>query len=73
MPDNAKDAEKTPIGDPPPPKKPIKAETPMEDPFTEQTTHPAGTGQGANKARRKDSGGNLEDAWSIGEGFSPIP
>ncbi len=62
-----------PIGDPPERRTPIKADAPMEDPFTEQTTHPAGEGQGANKPRPKKGGENEEDAWPVEEGFSPIP
>jgi hypothetical protein len=66
---------KPPIGDPPLPTKPVKAEKPMEDPFTEQVTHPAGEGQGANKEQPKKGvpGENDEDAWPVENGFGPIP
>jgi hypothetical protein len=66
---------KPPIGDPPQPKKPVKAEKPMEDPFTEQVTHPAAPGQGANEARPKKSapGENVEEALPVEEGFGLIP
>ena len=46
MPDNPN---KLPIGDPPLPKKPVKSDAPMRDPFTDLPTHPAGDGQGENK------------------------
>jgi hypothetical protein len=60
---------KPPIGDPPQPKKPVKAEKPMEDPFTEQVTHPAALGQGANEPQPEKSvpGENDEDAWPVEE------
>jgi hypothetical protein len=64
---------KPPIGDPPTNKRPIKAGAPMEDPFTEQTTQPAGEGQGENQAQPEKTRENEEDAWSFEEGFSPIP
>jgi hypothetical protein len=64
-----------PIGDPPPLGRPVKAEPPMEDPFTEQATHPAGEGQGANRAQpeRGSTGENEEEAMPMEEGFSPVP
>ena len=70
-----KETGKPPIGDPPEPKKPVKAERPMEDPFTEQATHPAAEGQGANKVQpeRGVPGENNEDAWPVENGFGPIP
>ena len=66
---------KPPIGDPPQPRKPVKAEKPMEDPFTEQVTHPAVEGQGANKEQpdRGVPGENDEDAWPVENGFGPVP
>jgi hypothetical protein len=66
---------KPPIGDPPLPKKPVKAEKPMEDPFTEQVTHPAVEGQGANRVQPEKSSPeeNDEDAWPVKEGFGLIP
>jgi hypothetical protein len=64
-----------PLGDPPEPKKPVKAEKPMEDPFTEQVTHPAALGQGANEARPKKGplGKIVEEALPVEEGFGLIP
>jgi hypothetical protein len=59
------DAEKNtpkPIGDPPTRKQPVRADqgvkagrpsAPMMDPFTEQATHSAGDGQGANSRRSR--------------------
>ena len=66
---------KPPIGDPPQPREPVKAEKPMEDPFTEQVTHPAVEGQGANKEQpeRGMPGENDEDAWPVENGFGPVP
>jgi hypothetical protein len=70
-----KQTRKPPIGDPPQPRKPVKAEKPMEDPFTEQVTHPATEGQGANKEQpeRGVPGENDEDAWPVENGFGPVP
>lgn len=66
-----------PIGDPPRRVEPVKtnADSPMEDPFTEQTTHPAGEGQGANRPQPDPSapGENHEEAAPVEEGFSPVP
>ena len=66
-----------PIGDPPRRDEPVKteADAPMEDPFTEQTTRPAGEGQGANRSQPNPSppGENDEEAAAVEEGFSPIP
>jgi hypothetical protein len=45
----------------------------MEDPFTEQTTHPASPGKGANQPHPRKGEENLEDARPIEEGFSPVP
>lgn len=66
---------KRPIGDPPTPKKPVKADTWMMDPFTEQATHPAGEGQGANEPEQREDvqGENEEEAMAVEQGFSPIP
>ena len=79
-----------PIGDPPTRKQPVRADrriskdkqtdAPMMDPFTEQPTHPAGDGQGANasepkhadESRAADDGGD-EETMPIEEGFSPVP
>ncbi len=67
----------SPIGDPPRRDEPVKtdADESMEDPFTEQTTHPAGEGQGANRPQPSPSapGENDEEAAAVEEGFSPIP
>ncbi len=75
MASQVKKPEKPPIRDPPPPKKPVKAEATMEDPLTEQVTHPAVAGQGANKVHPKKGspGENNEDAWAVEEGFGLIP
>ena len=64
-----------PIGDPPPPEKPVKVENRMRDPFTDQPTHPAGAGQGSNQPEPQpnDQGENKEEAIAVEEGFSPIP
>jgi hypothetical protein len=64
-----------PIGDPPPREPPAKAEEPMQDPFTEQTTHPAGEGQGANRPQPGLGAAdeNEEEARPVEEGFSPVP
>jgi hypothetical protein len=69
------DTGKPPIGDPPRPSKPVKAEKPMQDPFTEQVTRPAARGQGANEAQpaRGVPDENDEDAWPIENGFGLIP
>jgi hypothetical protein len=86
------DAEKNtpkPIGDPPTLKQPMRADqgsknkrpnAPMMDPFTEQPTHSAGDGQGANASTpkiedRKQNGddGEDEETMPIEEGFSPVP
>ena len=66
---------KPPIGDPPPQGPPVKADMPMQDPFTEQTTHPAGEGQGANRPQPEHGapGENEEEAAPVEEGFSPVP
>ncbi len=72
MPDDPKRPEKPPVGDPPPPPKPVKA---MQDPFTEQSTHPANEGQGSNRPQRDKEapGENEEEAMPVEEGFSPVP
>jgi hypothetical protein len=64
-----------PIGDPPSKGPPMKVDAPMQDPFTEQTTHPAGEGQGANRPQpdRSIPGENEEEALPLEEGFSPVP
>ena len=64
-----------PIGDPPPKEPPVKVDEPMQDPFTEQTTHSAGEGQGANRPHpgHGAAGENEEEARSVEEGFSPVP
>ncbi len=64
-----------PIGDPPPRHEPVKTDAPMQDPFTEQTTHPAGEGQGANRPQPDHSapGENREEAAPVEEGFSIVP
>jgi hypothetical protein len=64
-----------PIGDPPPKEPPTKADAPMRDPFTEQTTHAAGEGQGANRPQpgRGTPGENVEEAAPVEDGFSPVP
>jgi hypothetical protein len=61
--------------DPPPPKKPVKADDWMRDPFTDEATSPAGDGQGANRPQPEpdDEDENKEDAMPVEEGFSPIP
>jgi hypothetical protein len=80
---------KQPIGDPPARKNPVRADqgsgskqtnTPMMDPFTEQSTHSAGDGQGASaaepkRADRKNSKDDEsdEETMPIEEGFSPVP
>jgi hypothetical protein len=66
---------KPPIGDPPPREGPVKADRSMQDPFTEQTTHPAGEGQGANRPQPEHgaAGENTEEAAPVEEGFSPVP
>lgn len=66
---------KPPIGDPPKPKRRVKAEAWMTDPLTEQTTHRARPGEGVNRVQPKHSapGENAEDAMPVEEGFSPIP
>jgi hypothetical protein len=72
MPDIPK---KPPIGDSPPPTRPVKADTPMRDPFTDLPTHPAGDGQGANRpeAKHDKQSENAEETIAVEEGFSPIP
>jgi hypothetical protein len=72
MPDTPK---MPPIGDPPPPKKSVKADTRMRDPFTDLPSHQAGDGQGANKPQpdRDDQNENTEETVAVEEGFSPIP
>jgi hypothetical protein len=64
-----------PIGDPPPSKPPVKAARPMQDPFTEQTTHAAGEGQGANRPQpgRDADDEDDEETMPIEAGFSPVP
>jgi hypothetical protein len=64
-----------PIGDPPSPAPPMKADRPMQDPFTEQTTHPAGEGQGANRPQPDHGSSNEDDEETlpVEEGFSPVP
>jgi hypothetical protein len=78
-----------PIGDPPTRKQPVRADhglkgkqanAPMMDPFTEQQTHPAGKGQGANASdpkqadRQKGTDDEAdEETMPIEEGFSPVP
>jgi hypothetical protein len=64
-----------PIGDPPPPKKSVKADTRMRDPFTDLPLHLAGGGQRANKPQpdRDDQSENIEETVAVEEGFSPIP
>jgi hypothetical protein len=62
MPDKPEEPDKPaeprpPIGDPPPKEGPVKADESMQDPFTEQTTHPAGEGQGANRPQTGARGG----------------
>lgn len=52
----------------------------MIDPFTDQATHSAGDGQGANafqpkrpdRKQRQDDGSD-EETMPIEEGFSPVP
>lgn len=63
------------IGDPPPEAPPVKAGRPMQDPFTEEVTHPAGEGQGANRPQpRQEAGGDeSEEATALERGFSPVP
>ena len=80
MPDEPDEPEKpadprTPIGDPPPREEPVKADQPMQDPFTEQITHPAGEGQGANRPRPEHAaiGDDDEETMPLEEGFSPVP
>jgi hypothetical protein len=80
---------KQPIGDPPVRKQPVRTDesarskrpdAPMMDPFTEQTTHPAGDGQGANSAGETGKGpinskgdGEDEETMPVEEGFSTVP
>jgi hypothetical protein len=88
MPDADK-SPKPPIGDPPIRKQPVRTDqgseskkpnAPMMDPFTEQSTHSAGAGQGANapepiradRQKRKDDPGD-EETMPIEEGFSAVP
>ena len=86
MPDADKKPEK-PIGYPPTRKQPVRADqgsgtekpnAPMMDPFTEQSTHSAGDGQGANEPKRagrtkRQGDGGDEETMPIEEGFSPVP
>ena len=52
----------------------MKASQPMQDPFTEQTTQPAGDGQGANRPQPgHGAAGENEEARPVEEGFSPVP
>jgi hypothetical protein len=86
---SADENNKKPIGDPPARKQPVRADqgtqskqpsTPMMDPFTDQRTHPAGDGQGANAPQQtpehrnnpRDDGDD-EEVMPIEEGFSPVP
>lgn len=64
-----------PIGDPPPRTPPGKADRPMQDPFTEQTTQPAGKGRGANRPQPRQGavGEDDEAASPVEAGFSPVP
>jgi hypothetical protein len=64
-----------PIGDPPPREMPVEADAPMQDPFTEQATHPAGEGQGANRPQSEPGGAGEDDeeTMPLEEGFSPVP
>jgi hypothetical protein len=78
-----------PIGDPPTRNQRVRAdgssgkkqpEAPMMDPFTEQSTHSAGHGQGANASnptsgnRKKNTdNGDDEETMPIEDGFSPVP
>jgi hypothetical protein len=80
---------KPPIGDPPTRKQPVRADqgsgtghpnAPMMDPFTEQSTHSAGDGQGANAPESQhgdrknvEDDGEDEETMPIEEGFSPVP
>ena len=78
---------KTPIGDPKSQELGVRAEhqssdeepnVPMMDPFTEQSTHSAGDGQGANvpakeEAQRQKSNDDDEETLPIEKGFSPVP
>jgi len=66
---------KTPIGDPPPRDEPLKTGKPMQDPFTEQTTKPAGEGQGSNRPQPEQGAAdeNDEETMPVEEGFSPVP
>ena len=88
MPDTDKKPEK-PIGDPPTPRQPVRADQgagnkqpnpPMMDPFTEQSTHSAGDRQGANAPEPNRAGGKKrqddgpdEETMPIEEGFSAVP
>ena len=65
---------KSPIGDPPSQAPPMKADQPMQDPFTEQATQPAGEGQGANRPQPgQASSDDEEETLPVEEGFSPVP
>jgi hypothetical protein len=68
------DEKKPPIGDPPSQSPPMKADQPMQDPFTEQKTQPAAEGQGANRPQ-PDHGADEDDeeTMPIEEGFSIVP
>src|ERR1700756_2127524 len=59
------------IGDPPPREPPVKAARPMQDPFTEEITHHAGEGQGANRPQ-PDRGAARENREGGGAGGSGI-
>ena len=88
MPDANKNP-KPPIGDPPTRKQTVRADqgsdnessgAAMMDPFTEQSTQPAGDGQGANAPepkqpdrRKSPDDGSDEETMPIEEGFSLVP
>jgi hypothetical protein len=75
MVDQVKPPQWPPVGDPRPPKRPVRVEKPIEFPFTELVTYPAVAGQGSNKAQPEKSvpGENDEDAYAVEEGFGLIP
>ncbi len=78
-----------PIGDPPTRKRAVRADQrvpskqpdiPMMDPFTEQSTHAAGEGQGANAPQDRQATSTTavdseedEETMPIEEGFSSVP
>lgn len=66
---------KPPIGDPPSQSPPMKTDRPMQDPFTEQATQPAGEGQGANRPQPEHpaSGEDDEETLPVEEGFGIVP